>query len=380
MLTPAYRLVIGDREVDTTDEPRASTVERLEVDLDLDTPADSLRLRLGSVDGLKPVEDDAATVELGYADESSLTLVLTGGIVSVEPGLTLTHVMALSPAQKLLALSHEETFQDMSAGEIVRKLAEEAGLGVARADAGTTFPAYVIDGRRSLYAHMRDLADLSGFLLLVDERGDVVFRPLSQPATTHVFEFAKHIVELEIERGDPESASVDVRGESPGTSRGEDFVGMAHEGLERGRGARRATAPPLASSSDPCCARQNPPSGPRMPPLRPSRAGRRAGACGRSGGHRSAWATPSGSRTCPTTAWTAISGCTRFGIRSTRRPASARTSSFSGFPDVHHRRHDPRSRPPRAAIAAAVRSRARWRPSIRTPTRTTRTTTGVTSG
>ena len=222
MLTPAYRLVIGDREVDTTDEPRASTVERLEVDLDLDTPADSLRLRLGSVDGLKPVEDDAATVELGYADESSLTLVLTGGIVSVEPGLTLTHVMALSPAQKLLALSHEETFQDMSAGEIVRKLAEEAGLGVARADAGTTFPAYVIDGRRSLYAHMRDLADLSGFLLLVDERGDVVFRPLSQPATTHVFEFAKHIVELEIERGDPESASVDVRGESPGTSRGED--------------------------------------------------------------------------------------------------------------------------------------------------------------
>jgi len=245
MLTPAYRLVIGDKKVDTTDEPRASTIERIEVDLDLDAPADVVRLRFGNNDGLKPEEDDEATIELGYTEDDDLTLVLTGGVVSVEPGLTVTHVMAISRCQKLLGLRHDETFQNKTAGDIVRALADEAGVTVARADAGLTFPAYVIDGRRQVYAHMRDLADICGFVVFANQDGDLVFRPIDQPAAIHVFEFAKHLVELEIERGDPHVVSVDVRGESPGTGKGEESWAWLTKDSSGSRGTAGNGAPTL---------------------------------------------------------------------------------------------------------------------------------------
>jgi phage protein D len=243
MLTPAYRLVIGDRKVDTTDEPRASTLERLVVQLDLDAPADSVDFRFGNVDGLKPEPDDDATVDLGYAEQPSLTLVFTGGVASVEPGLISTSVLAISPAQKLLEHRVDETFLNMTAGDIARKLAEDAGLTVTRADPGTTFPAYVVDGRRPVYTHLRDLADLCGFVVLVNENGELVFRPIDQPAAIHVFEFAKHIVELEVQRGDPEAASVDVRGESPGTSRGEESWAWLTKDSSGARGTAGSGAP-----------------------------------------------------------------------------------------------------------------------------------------
>jgi phage protein D len=243
MLTPAYRLVIGDKKVDTTDEPRASTVERIEVDLDLDAPADVVRLRFGNNDGLKPEEDDEATIELGYTEDDDLTLVLTGGVVTGEPGITVTNGM--SHCQKLLDLRHEETFQNKTAGDIVRTLADEAGVTVARAEAGLTFPAYVIDGRRSVYAHMREIADICGFVVFANEDGDLVFRPIDQPASIHVFEFAKHLVELEVERGDATAVSVDVRGESPGTSRGEESWAWLTKDSSGSRGTAGSGAPTL---------------------------------------------------------------------------------------------------------------------------------------
>lgn len=245
LLTPAYRLVMGDREVDTTQEPRASTVERLEVHLDLDAGADALSLRLGNADGLEPEEGDDVTVELGYADEAALTLVLTGTVASVEPGLTVTHVAALSPAATLLAARADTTFLDMTAGDIVRQLADDAGVAVATADDGTRFPAYVIDGRRAVYAHMRDLADLSGCVVFVDEEGELVFRTAATPTQTHVFEFARHLVELEIRRSTAAAASVDVRGESAGASQGEDSWAWLTKDSDAFKGTAGSGAPTL---------------------------------------------------------------------------------------------------------------------------------------
>ncbi len=221
LLTPAYAIVLGDRKVDTTTEPRASTVERLVVELDVDAPADALTLRLGNADGLRPAPGDDVTVSLGYADEDVLTSVFTGRVASAEPGLTVTHVMAISLASDLLDARVDSTFLDMTAGDIVRQLVEDAGLRVADAVAGPKLPAYVVDGRRSVYTHVKDLAVLCGHLLCTDASGDVIFRPFGQSAPTHVFEYAKHLIEIEVRRDTP-AAAVDVRGQSPGASQGDD--------------------------------------------------------------------------------------------------------------------------------------------------------------
>ena len=70
MLTPAYKLTIGSKSVDSVHHADGSTLVELAVMLDMDTPADSFTLVLGEVGSLKPARNNAATIELGYADGS----------------------------------------------------------------------------------------------------------------------------------------------------------------------------------------------------------------------------------------------------------------------------------------------------------------------
>ncbi|MEZ5401865.1 MAG: hypothetical protein R2729_19480 [Bryobacteraceae bacterium] len=221
LLTPAYQIVIADRKVNTVEEPRASTVDLLMVELDMNTPADSVELHLGNVGGLRPERDDDATIELGYVDDESLTLVFTGKVVCAEPNLHSTRVVALSPAQALLESRMEQTFEFKTAGEIVEELAGAAGVTVAQAEAGTLFPAWVVDGRKSLYAHMRDIADTVGYDLFFNPSGELVFRRTIFSTRLHVYDWAKQIIELELRQCRPDAESVEAWGESPGTGRGE---------------------------------------------------------------------------------------------------------------------------------------------------------------
>src|SRR5258707_6940260 len=101
MLKPAYKLTIGGKVVDTTDEPKASTVVDLAVYLDLDTPADAVQLTLGSVGFLKPKQDDDATIELGYADNGGVSQVKMGEKGAVNGRLITTTILRLTPPQPL---------------------------------------------------------------------------------------------------------------------------------------------------------------------------------------------------------------------------------------------------------------------------------------
>ena len=175
LINPAYKLTIGRKVIDTTDEPQASTVVDLTVALDLDTPADSFTLVLGNVGSFRPERDDETTIELGYADNGGLTQVIAGTVVTVEPNLTTTRIAGYSGADALLRTFVEQTYEDKSAGDIVSDLADKAGLDVATAEDGTQFPVYVVDGRRSAYLHMHDLAELCGFDLYVNPDGELVF-------------------------------------------------------------------------------------------------------------------------------------------------------------------------------------------------------------
>ena len=215
MLTPAYNLTIGDRVVDSTEEPRASALTDLTVSLNMDVPADSFTLVLGRVGGLSPKRDDDASIELGYAD-GDLQKVITGKVASTEPGLTSMRVIGYSPAAVLLRSSGELNFEGKTAGAIVQDLAGKAGVGVARADDGITFPYYVIDGRRSFYSHIKDLARLSGLDLYIDPDGEIILERFTGGRTVHVLEYGKHIIETEISEAAPPAVSVEAWGESPG--------------------------------------------------------------------------------------------------------------------------------------------------------------------
>ncbi|MGR9052517.1 MAG: phage late control D family protein [Gammaproteobacteria bacterium] len=222
MLTPAYKLTLGRKLIDTTDEPQASTVVDLAVTLDLDTPADEVRLVLGNVGRFRPALEDDAKIELGYADNGGLTQVMRGAVVRVEPNLTTIRILGYSAADKLLRTFVDATYESKTAGEIARDLAGKAEVDVQTADDGIAFPAYVIDGRRSVYRHMRDLAELCGFDVYIDADGKLVFEQFAGGNTVHVFEFAKHIVELEAQRSNPLAGRVEAFGESPAGRNGDE--------------------------------------------------------------------------------------------------------------------------------------------------------------
>jgi phage protein D len=215
MLSPAYRLTLAQKRIDTTDEPKASTLVDLAVRLDMETPADSFTLMLGNVGRFRPARQDEARIELGYADNGGLTQVMAGAVARVEAGLTTTCVQGQSAAAALLGTFVEQTFESKTAGEIVRELAGTAGVDVQTAEDGIDFPAYVIDGRRSVYRHMGELAALCGHDLYINSDGKLVFERFTGGRTVHVYEFAKHIIALEAEAAGAPASRVEAFGESP---------------------------------------------------------------------------------------------------------------------------------------------------------------------
>jgi phage protein D len=147
---------------------------------------------------------------------------MAGTVAIIEPGLTATRVIGYSAAALLLRSRVEQTYESKAAGAIVRDLAQQAGVDVATAQEGISFPAYVVDGARSVYHHMRDLAELCGFDLYIDAEGSLVFEKFTGGKAVHVMEFAKHILGLEGLRTPPVAGLVEAWGESPTGSQGDD--------------------------------------------------------------------------------------------------------------------------------------------------------------
>ncbi|MDJ0753555.1 MAG: hypothetical protein QNJ45_08575 [Ardenticatenaceae bacterium] len=237
MLTPAYKLTFGreaepsgglagavsgalsgatgGKVIDTTSEPQASIITELTVCLDLDSPADSFTLILGQVGSFRPQRDEEITVALGYTDEDELTQVMKGGIVSVESGLSTSRIIGHSACRRLLLAVDNQTFENKTAAQIVRELCDGAGVSVAKTDTGITFPAYVIDGRRDLYRHLQNLADLSGLELYFNPEGELVMEKFTSGNTIHVLKYAEHIIAVDQVQIDPQAGEVVAFGESP---------------------------------------------------------------------------------------------------------------------------------------------------------------------
>ncbi len=244
MLRPAYKLTLGNRIVDTTDEPQASTVTDLRLDLDIDTPADRALLTLGQVDGLNPARDDDTVIELGYADNSGLTQVFSGTVMHAKPGLITNHITAHSPAATLLRTYVDQTYESKTAGDIVSDLADQAGVDVAATEPGITFPAYVINSHRNVETHMQELAALCGFDFYFNDAGKLVFKRFTNGNTVHGFNYAEHIIELDVPQSTPAAASVEAWGESPGSGADESWAWLTKD-FSDSKGSAGSGAPTL---------------------------------------------------------------------------------------------------------------------------------------
>jgi phage protein D len=245
MLTPAYKLTIGKKTVDTINQPAASNVVDLTVKLDMETPADTFTLTLGQIGDLKPARNDACTVEVGYADNGKLTQVIAGKVIDVEPALKIRRVVGYTGAEILLRSFLDQTYEGRTAGAIVKDLASKAKVSVSTVEDGIEFPAYVIDGRRSFYHHMRDLADLCGFDLYFNSEDKLVFEKFTTGKAVHSFAYAKDILDVDLLETPPFAGVVEAWGESPTGTKGPDSWAWLTRNFSSSKGESGSGKPKL---------------------------------------------------------------------------------------------------------------------------------------
>jgi phage protein D len=246
MLTPGYKLTIGKTTVDSTTQPRAGTAVDLVVRLDMEISADSFTIVLGDVGGhLKAAMGEKVTVALGYADGGGLIQVIAGSVVSLEPSLNTTRVVGYTAAETLLRSYLDATYENNTAGAIVRDLAGKARVTVANAEDGIQFPVYVIDGRRSFCNHIRSLADFCGFDSYFNSQGELVFAKFAKPNAVHLFEHAKDILELQVTHSLPLAGTVQTWGESPTDNKGPGASAWLTKNFARSRGTSGSGKPIL---------------------------------------------------------------------------------------------------------------------------------------
>ncbi|GAA1954067.1 hypothetical protein [Amycolatopsis minnesotensis] len=244
MLRPAYRIVFGEHVVDTTEEPKASTAIELTVRLDMDTPADGFTVVQGQVGGLRAVPGDDASIDLGYAG-GELVRVCTGLVVAVEPGLETKRITGHATGDRLLRAFTDRTFEDTTAGDIVRALAGAADVEIERVEDGIAFAAYVVDGRRNAARHLRDLAVLCGFDTYCTGGGKLVFEAFTGSRTVHELEYGEHVLAAELARSRPFASTVEAWGDSPGSSRGDGSWAWLTKDFGSRRGTSGAGSPKL---------------------------------------------------------------------------------------------------------------------------------------
>jgi len=191
---------------------------------------------------------DTGSVSLGYA--GALTAVFSGSVASVRRSIDgATRVVATNAGGSLARLRVNQSYEQLSAGEIVSELASRAGVTPAAVADGVNFPFYVVDDGRNVWVHVATLARACGFAANVDATGGLVFGP---PQTTPVqkFTYGVDVLALQAARSAPSLGAVTVVGEGAAGSDGSDaWNWLVHDSSGVSR---------TAGSGEPKCLVQDP--------------------------------------------------------------------------------------------------------------------------
>jgi hypothetical protein len=123
---------------------------------------------------------DQVELQLGHDGENER--VFTGAVVAVRPSIAGVALRALGTINMLLNTRAASFYENQTSGAIVRDLVRQAGLTTGTVDEGALLPRYAVDGRLSVYAYLRDMAQRLGCELYADREGKIMFHALGGAA------------------------------------------------------------------------------------------------------------------------------------------------------------------------------------------------------
>lgn len=169
-----------------------------------------------------PALKDAGEVKLGYEDEGT-TRVMQGQVQSMRRSLRRDSSLTLVDGGALLAQRRlQRSYEQQTAGDIVRDLAGAAEVDTDTIEDGVDLPFYVVDTGRSLHQHIATLARLSGYVALVAPDGKLHFKPYVAGQPVQSFSCAIDVIGLRAAESTPLVGSVTVQGEGAAGSQGSD--------------------------------------------------------------------------------------------------------------------------------------------------------------
>jgi hypothetical protein len=123
-----------------------------------------------------------STLALALGNAGDETDVWTGEVTGVRRAPDGVALEGLASSVALSRTFLSQTFVDLSIADVVRQLASAAGVDVDEASGDATLPAYAVDDRRSAWAHLNDLAELTGAEVTVTAAGALKFVAPSSPS------------------------------------------------------------------------------------------------------------------------------------------------------------------------------------------------------
>lgn len=204
VLRPAYGLTAGTQRW-------TQQLTALELRLVPGPEIEELTVVLPAAAPVKAEPGDAVALELDGGEGSQA--VFAGKLVSVERGLRDIVLRAESALGELARFFPATTFENVSAGTVIRALAEDAGLAVGNIADGVQLPFYAADPALSANEHATRLAAWSGALLLSSSDGGVEATIVDASSATLALRHGRELTGFAVARDRPADA-ITVAGES----------------------------------------------------------------------------------------------------------------------------------------------------------------------
>lgn len=215
MPKPAYKVKIGQESFDSS---TGGDIVSVYLDLGMEVPLDAVKVSLKQ-NGKQVKRGDSIEVQLGY--EGNVKKVFTGSVDKVEPRVSDVLITGYSLFSLLTSTKTSQVYENQSASDIVKDLADKCGMSAKEPSDGLSFPSYVVTNAQSIYAYMRELADKCGFRMYSSADGHIIFKEYERDKPKPL-KYGRDILESEVNELTPSASCVKVYGESPSSFKGAD--------------------------------------------------------------------------------------------------------------------------------------------------------------
>jgi hypothetical protein len=210
LLTPTYALTIAGQKW---------TQQAIAIDLRLAAgpQLDRLTVTFPAEAPLEAAPDDPVTLELDGGEGGET--VFTGVVATIRRGLDRIVVTGSGALGQLALYRPATTFENVSAGTVIRNLADDAGVATADIADGVMLRFYVADPSRNAAEHASRLAAWSGAMLAATGDGSIAATIIDATQADIALRYGRELTGFAIEEaGEPDT--ITVAGESGASDAG----------------------------------------------------------------------------------------------------------------------------------------------------------------